>query len=142
MVGESSIRLDSRTQRVLRAASPSRVGVDETASKINGDRSWIYSAIYLDTKLILDVALFRWRGTELTAVFLHRFAEKHDLAEAEFLVDGAGYLTALSRVGLSDHPDYVDRTHIEEWFHTLTMRIDRFHSSWVDSRESTKERIE
>ncbi len=30
------------------------------------------AAIDLDTKLILDVALFRRRGTDLAAAFLHR----------------------------------------------------------------------
>ena len=39
-------------------AKPSRVAVDETAVKINGEQSWLYAAIDIDTKLILDVALF------------------------------------------------------------------------------------
>jgi transposase-like protein len=56
----------------------------------------MYAAIYLDTKLILDVALFGRRGTDPAAAFLYGLAEKHDLSDAEFLVDGAGYLTALS----------------------------------------------
>ncbi|QRV17817.1 IS6 family transposase (plasmid) [Haloterrigena salifodinae] len=123
-------------------AKPSRVAVDETAVKINGDRSWMYAAIDLDTKLILDVELFGRRGTDPAAAFLHGLTEKHDLSDAEFLVDGYGYLTALSRLGLSGHLDYVDRNHIEKWFHTLKMRIDRFHNSWVGSRASTREWIE
>jgi len=36
-----------------------------------------------------------------------------------FLVDGAGYLTSLSRLGLSGQLDYIDRNYIEKWFHTL-----------------------
>ncbi|RKD86217.1 IS6 family transposase [Halopiger aswanensis] len=123
-------------------AKPSRVAVDETAVRINGNRSWMYAAIDLDTKLILDVALFGRRGTDPAAAFLHGLTEKHDLSEAEFLVDGAGYLTALSRLGLSGHLDYVDRNHIEKWFHTLKMRIDRFHNSWVGSRASVREWLE
>lgn len=37
-------------------AQPKRVAVDETAVKINGEWSWLYAAIDLDTKLILDIA--------------------------------------------------------------------------------------
>ncbi|WP_049888346.1 IS6 family transposase [Natrinema sp. J7-2] len=126
----------------LPTAKPSRVAVDETAVRINGDLSWVYAAIDLDTKLILDVALFGRRGTNPAAAFLHGLTEKHDFSNAEFLVDGAGYLTALSRLGLSGHLDYVHRNHIEKWFHTLKMRIDRFHNSWVGSRVSVREWLE
>jgi putative transposase len=52
-------------------AKPSRVAVDETAIKINGEWSWLYAAIDLDTKLILDVELFGRHGTDPAAVFLH-----------------------------------------------------------------------
>ncbi|ELY93715.1 Integrase catalytic region [Natrialba taiwanensis DSM 12281] len=102
----------------------------------------MYAAIDLDTKLILDVALFGRRGTDPAAAFLHGLTEKHDLSEAEFLVDGAGYLTALHRLGLSGHLDYIDRNHIEKWFHPLKMRIDRFHNSWVGSLASAREWLE
>ena len=45
-------------------AKPSWVEVDETVVKINGGWSWLYAAIDLDTKLILDVALFGRHGTD------------------------------------------------------------------------------
>ena len=69
--------------------------------------------------------------------FFQQLAGKHDLSDAEFLVDGYGYLTALFRVGLSDHLDYIDRKLIEKWFQTLKMRTDRFDHSWVGSRPAT-----
>ena len=50
-------------------AQPKRVAVDETAVKINGEWSWLYAAIYLDTKLILDVDLFGRHGTDPAAAF-------------------------------------------------------------------------
>jgi transposase-like protein len=90
----------------------------------------LYAAIDIDTKLILDVALFgRW-GTDPAAAFLHGLREKHDLPDAEFLIDQFGYRTALPQLGLSGRVDYTDRNRIERWFHTLTMRVDRFHTSW------------
>jgi putative transposase len=45
-------------------AQPSRVAVDETAVKINGEWSWLYAAIDTETTLILDVALFGRYGTD------------------------------------------------------------------------------
>ena len=122
-------------------AKPSRVAVDETAIKINGEWSWLYAAIDLDTKLILDVQLFGRHGTDPAAAFLHRLREEHDLSETVILVDGYGYQTALARLALSGRLDYVERNLIEKWFQTLKMRVDRFHNSWVGSRSSTRERL-
>jgi len=121
------------------SATPTRVAVDETAVQINGKQSWVYAAIDLDTKMLLDIAVFGRRGTDPAAAFLHGLTQKHDCSQAVFLVDGFGYLTALSRLGLSGQLDYADRNHIEKWFHTLKMRIDRFHSSWVGSRRSVRQ---
>ncbi len=123
-------------------AQPSRVAVDETAVKINGEWSWLYAAIDVDTKLILDVALFGHHGTDPAAAFLHGLRDKHDLSNATFLVDQFGYWTSLARIGLNGRVDYTDRNLIEKWFHTLKMRIDRFHNSWVGSRASVREWFE
>ena len=120
-------------------AKPSRVAVDETAIKINGELSWLYAAIDLETKLILDVQLFGRHGTDPAAAFLAGLCEKHDLSDATFLVDQFGYRTALARLGLSGRVDYSDRNLIEKWFHTLKMRVDRFHNSWVGSRRSVRQ---
>lgn len=45
--------------------------------------------------------------------FLHRLTEKHDVSDAEFLVDAAGYLTALARQEVSGQLNYSDRNHVE-----------------------------
>jgi len=79
--------------------------------------------------MFLDIALFSRHGTAPAAACLQKLREKHDLSEAEFLVDHFGYRTALSRVGLSGRVNYTDRNRIEKWFHTLKTRIDRFHNS-------------
>jgi putative transposase len=123
-------------------ASPSRVAVDETAVKINGEWSWLYAAIDIDTKLILDVALFGRHSTDPAAAFLHGLHERHDLSNAEFLVDQFGYRTAIARLGLNGRVNYTKRNLIEKWFHTFKMRVDRFHNSWVGSRASARKWIE
>ena len=99
----------------------------------------MYAAIDLDTKLILDVELFGRHGTDPAAAFLSGLAEKHDLSDTTFLVDQFGYRTALARLGLNGRVDYTDRNLIEKWFHTLKMRLDRFHTSWVGSRQSVRQ---
>lgn len=58
------------------------------------------------------------RSIDPATAFLHGLTEKHDLLEAGFLVDGAGSLTARSRLGLSGHLDYVATT-----IHTTTAPI-------------------
>jgi putative transposase len=120
-------------------ATPRRVAVDETAVKINGEWSWLYAAIDLDTKVILDVALFKRHGTDPAAAFLHGVCEKHDCSDTVFLADAFGYLTAFSRLGINGRVDYTERNLIEKWFHTFKMRVDRFHNSWVGSRLSVRQ---
>ncbi|MFH5801826.1 IS6 family transposase [Haladaptatus sp. CMAA 1911] len=109
------------------SATPTRVAVDETAVKINGEWSWVYAAIDTETKLLLDVKVFDRHGTDQAATFL---------------VDGYGYRTATFRIGLSGRLDYTERNLIEKWFHTLKQRIDRFHTSWVGSRSSVQQWLE
>jgi len=88
---------------------------------------------------LLEVDVFSRRGTDPAAAFLHQLTEKHDPAETVFLVDAGGYLTALARHELSGQLDYLERNHIEKWFQTVTMRIDRFHSVWQGSQSSAKQ---
>ncbi len=102
----------------------------------------MYAAIDIETTLILDVASFGRHGTEPAAAFLHRLREKHDLSEAEFLVDQFGYRTALAQLGLSGWVNHTDRNLIATWFYTLKMRINRFHNSRVSSRASVREWLE
>jgi hypothetical protein len=69
-------------------------------------------------------AVFDWLGVECCHQAVWYW--KETLAETEFLVDAGGYLTAFARHEVSGHLDYEDRNHIEKWFQTITMRIDRF----------------
>jgi putative transposase len=105
------------------------LAVDETAVKIIRVWSWSYAAIYTKTTLILDVALFGQHGTDSAATFLHGIREKRDLSEAEFLVHQFGYQTALDRLGSNGQVNYTDQNLIEKWFHTLKIRVSRFHNS-------------
>ena len=99
----------------------------------------MYAAIDLETKVLLDAAVFGRRGTDPAAAFLHGLVQKHDCSQAAFPVDGGGYLTSICRLGLSGRLEYVDRSHIEKWFQTLKIRVDRFRNSWVGSRQSVRQ---
>ena len=120
-------------------AQPRRVVVDEAAVKINGKWSWLYAAIDLDTKVVLDIALCKHHGTDPAAAFLHGLYEKYDCSETVFLADAFGHRTAFSRLGLHGRVDYTDRNLIEKWLHTFKMRVDRFHNLWVGSRLSVRQ---
>ena len=114
-------------------AEPSRVAVDEKQIEVDGQKKWLYAAVDTESKLLLEVDVFSHRGTDPAAAFLHRLTQKHDVADAVFLVDAGGYLTALSRHDLSDQLDYRIRNRIDKWFQTVTMRTDRSHSVWRGS---------
>jgi len=119
-------------------AEPSRVAVDEKQIEVDGEKKWLYAAIDTESKLLLDIDVYSRRGIDPAAAFLHRLTEEHDVSDTEFLVDGGGYLTALFRHELSGHLDYRERNHIEKWFQTVSMRIDRFHTFWRGSQSSAR----
>jgi len=119
-------------------ATPSRVAVDEKQIEVDGEEKWLYAAIDTESKLLLEIDVYSRRGTNPAAAFLHRLTEKHDVADTEFLVDAGGYLTALFRHDLSGQLNYTERNHIEKWFQTVSMRIDRFHSFWRGSQSSAR----
>jgi putative transposase len=63
---------------------------------------------------LLKVDVFSYRGTDPAEAFLHRFTEKHDIADSEFLVDAGGSLIALGRHDLNGHLDCHDRNQIKK----------------------------
>lgn len=65
-------------------ATPSRIAVDETQIEVDGETKWLYAAIDVESKVLLEVDLYSRRGTDPVAAFLHRFTEKHNISDAEF----------------------------------------------------------
>ncbi|SDX23337.1 hypothetical protein SAMN05443574_12045, partial [Haloarcula vallismortis] len=43
-------------------ASPSRVAVDEKQIEVDGEKKWLYAAVDVDSKLLLEVDVFSRRG--------------------------------------------------------------------------------
>lgn len=79
-------------------ASPSRVGVDETAIAVRTTRHWLYAATDLDTKLLLGVQVSARSGIDPAA-------EKHDCSETTFPMDGWGVPDRVRMVDLGGHLD-------------------------------------
>ncbi len=110
---------------------PERIAVDEKQVQLEEEQTaWLYAAIDVDSKVVRGARLSRHRGRDPAETFLEELKEKHRVADAEFLVDGMGYLTALARTDLTGHLDYSDRNIVEKLFQTYTMRIERFHETW------------
>ena len=120
-------------------AEPDRIAVDEKQVQLAEEQKmWLYVAIDVDSKVVLHARLSAHRGRDPAETFLRELKEKHCVEDAEFLVDGMGYLTALARVDLSGHLDYSDRNIVEKLFQTYTMRIGRFHETWNGSQPSAE----
>ncbi len=120
-------------------AEPDRVAVDEKQIQLGEEeKAWLYAAIDIETKVVLHARLSQNRGTDPAMTFLRELKEKHRVEDAEFLVDGMGYLTALAKTNLSGHLDYSDRNIVEKLFQTYTMRVGRFHETWNGSQPSAE----
>jgi len=70
--------------------------------------------------------MYSRRGSNPAAAFLHRLTEKHDVFDAEFLIDAGGYLIALARQELSDHSTIQSGTTSKKWFQTVQCESTAF----------------
>ena len=81
--------------------SPDHVAIDETVIQLNDECWWLYAAVDPETNRYLYVMLFPSRTTVVTRKFLQELRQKHDVEDAEFLVDRGPWLhAALHRHGL------------------------------------------
>lgn len=76
---------------------PLRVAVDEKQIEIDGEKMAAHSDRYKVLKLLLEIEVYSRRKIGPAATFLHRVTEKHDVSNAEFLVEAGEYLTAFFR---------------------------------------------
>ena len=118
---------------------PDRIAVDEKQIRLEEERKvWLYAAIDIDSKVVLHARLSQHRGTEPATTFLRELKEEHRIGDAEFLVDGMGYLTALAKTDLLGDLNYTDRNIVKKLFQTYTMRIGRFYETWNGSQPSAE----
>ena len=77
--------------------------------------TWLYAASDVETKVVRGARLSWHRGRDLAEQFLKEL-KKHRVPDAEFLVDGTDYLTALARTDLSGDLNDTDRNVVEKLF--------------------------
>ena len=49
-------------------AAPSRVAVDEKQIEVDGEKKWLFAAIDIDSKLLLEIDVYSRRGTDPAAL--------------------------------------------------------------------------
>ena len=74
--------------------SPDHVAVDQKAIHINDEQYWLYAAVDPATNRLLHSRLFPTYTIPIAREFLTDLAEKHDVSDAVFLVDGSHSLQA------------------------------------------------
>ena len=74
--------------------NPDHVAVDETVIHLNDDQYWLYAAVDPETNELLHTSLEPTTNTGVAEAFLAEINEKHDVADAVFLIDGAHSLQA------------------------------------------------
>ena len=112
--------------------SPDHVALDETVIRINDEQYWLYAAVDPETNEFLHLRLFPTTTTALTQRFLRELREKHDVADAVFLVDHAQHLaTALQRAGLRFRTErHRNRNAVERVFREIKRRTSSFSNSF------------
>jgi len=76
---------------------PDRIAVDQKAIRVNDQQYWLYAAVDPATNRFLHVRLFPTYTIPIAREFLTELAERHDVADAVFLVDDADDLIGALR---------------------------------------------
>jgi transposase-like protein len=121
--------------------APNQVALDETVIRVNDEQYWLYAAIDTDTNEYLHVRLFSTYNSGVASIFLGELKQKHDVEDAEFLVDGAPWLhAALHRHGLRfQHVTHGNRNAVERVFKELKRRTDQFANHFRHADPATAE---
>ena len=118
---------------------PDHVAVDETVIQLNDDQYWLYTAVDPETSKLLYTSLEPTTNTGLAEVFLAELSEKHDVADAVFLIDGASSLqTACHRAGYDfRYEKHGNRNAVERVFRELKRRTICFSNCFSNASAET-----
>ena len=121
--------------------NPDTIALDETVVKVNGERFWLYAAVEPETNVILHVSLYSTRTIVTTKLFLRDLAEKHEVDDAEFLVDGAPWLQAgLFELGMHfRHETFGERNPVERIFQEIKRRTEQFYNTFSHAAPESAE---
>lgn len=68
-------------------SSYARAAVDDKQLEVGGKNKLNYAAIEIELRLLLEVYMFSRCRSDPAAAFLPNLTEKHDVVDAEFLVE-------------------------------------------------------
>ena len=118
---------------------PDRVAVDQKAIRINDQQYWLYAAVDPETNRILHSRLFPTYTIPIAREFLTELAEKHDVADAVFLVDDL--VGALRRENYSYRVQiHGDRNAVERVFREVERRTSSFSNCYSHVDPATAEK--
>jgi putative transposase len=120
---------------------PDKVALDETVVKIDGEQFWFIAAVVPDTNRILHAGLYSQRNQAMTSRFLRELDAKHEIRDAEFLVDGAPWLHAgLFELGIHFRQEtFGDRNPVERVFQEIKRRTEQFYNQFGHADPETVE---
>jgi putative transposase len=121
---------------------PDRIAVDQKAIRINDQQYWLYAAVDPETNRILHSRLFPTYTIPIAREFLTELAEKHDVADAVFLVDDADDLVgALRRENYSYRVQiHGDRNAVERVFREVERCTSSFSNCYSHVDPATAEK--
>jgi len=140
--------LEKQSTRVQKAdlqpdggESPNQGALGESVIRVNDQQYWLYAAVDPETSIFLHIRLFSAYTTRLTEIFLYELREKHNIDDAEFLVDDANWLqTALQRHGLDfRYERHGNRNSIERIFCEVKRRTPSFSNCFSHAESENAE---
>jgi len=122
---------------------PEKIALDETVVKIDGENHWLFAAVDPETNGILHVGVYTARTAVATQLFLRELEAKHEIEDAEIVVDGAPWLHAgLHELGMHcRHETHGDRTPVERVFQEIKRRTEQFYTNLVVLKRRTESRL-
>jgi putative transposase len=120
---------------------PEQVALDETVVKVEGEQYRSVAAVEHSTNRILHAGLYSRRNMSMTHIFLEALDEKHEVRNAEFLVDGAPWLHAgLHELGVHFRQEtFGDRNPVERVFQEIKRRTNQFYNHIGNAEVETVE---
>jgi transposase-like protein len=119
--------------------NPDHIAVDETVIQLNNDTYWLYAAVDPETNELLHTTLEPTTNTVLAQQFLAEISEKHDVANAVFLVDGLHSLqAACHRAGYDfRYETHGNRNAVERVFREIKRRTICFSNCFSNASTET-----
>ena len=121
--------------------NPDRVAVDQKMIRINDEQYWLYAAVDPQTNRFLHVQLFPTYSIPITKEFLAELVEKHDVADAVFLIDDARDLESALREEGFEYRIQIHglRNSIERVFREVERRTSSFSNCFSHVHPPTAE---